>query len=115
MVSLHSNKTLAKTEVGAKDLGITVIGLIMLLFGGMWTLELWITKAIEHFRWGLLSHSGRNKEDSGTKGDFNCGGLAQGVSEDRNFNLWPRDYFCDILAKKVAAFSCCPKVCLGLK
>lgn len=37
MVSLHSNETLTKTEVGTKDLGIAVIGLIMLLFEGIWT------------------------------------------------------------------------------
>jgi hypothetical protein len=32
MVSVHSSKTLTKTEVGTRDWGIAVIGLTMLLF-----------------------------------------------------------------------------------
>jgi hypothetical protein len=38
IVSLYSNKTLTKTEVGTKDWGIAVIDLIMFLFGKMWSL-----------------------------------------------------------------------------
>lgn len=35
----------------------------MLLFGfGMRTLELCIRKAAEHFRWGLMGHTGRNRK-----------------------------------------------------
>jgi hypothetical protein len=34
-VSVHSSKTLTKTEVGARDWGIAVIGLTILLFGKM--------------------------------------------------------------------------------
>jgi hypothetical protein len=44
-LTLHSNKTLSKTEVGTRDWGITVIGLTMLLFGG--TL---VRKAVECFK-----------------------------------------------------------------
>jgi hypothetical protein len=36
MVSLHSNKTLTKTEVCTRDCGIAVICMNILLFGGMW-------------------------------------------------------------------------------
>ena len=36
MVSLHSNETVTKTEVGTRDWGIAETGLAMLLFGGMW-------------------------------------------------------------------------------
>ena len=44
MVSFHTNRALAKTEVGTRKCDIVVIGLTMLLFGGMWTLGLWIDK-----------------------------------------------------------------------
>ena len=47
MISLYSNKTLTKTEVGTRKWGIAVMGLNMLLFGGVWTLKLWIKKAVE--------------------------------------------------------------------
>jgi hypothetical protein len=35
MVSLHSNRTLSKREVGIRDWGIAVIVLTMILFGGI--------------------------------------------------------------------------------
>lgn len=49
IVSLQSNKALTKTEIGTGEWGIAVIGL-MLLFGGMQTLGLWIRKAVEFVR-----------------------------------------------------------------
>ena len=52
MVFVHSSKTLTKTQVGARDWGIAVIGLTMLLFGRMWILGLWIWKAMECFKEG---------------------------------------------------------------
>ena len=45
MLSLHSNRN-TETEVGAKDWGIVVTGLTMLLFGGMWTVGLGIRKLL---------------------------------------------------------------------
>ena len=42
------------------------------------------------------------------------GGLAQEVSEEKNISKEPADHSCDILARKVAAFCLCPKVCLRL-
>ena len=47
MMSVHSSKTLTKTEVSTRDWGIAMIGLTMLLFGGI--MELWIRKAVEYF------------------------------------------------------------------
>jgi hypothetical protein len=48
-------------------------------------------------------------EVSDAEGDLNYGGVAQEVSEKKNFSMWPRDCSCDILAKNVAAFYPCPK------
>jgi hypothetical protein len=48
MVSLHTNKTLTKTEVSTRDWGIVMTGLTRLLFGGMWIWGLW--KAVEGFK-----------------------------------------------------------------
>ena len=70
MVSLHSNKTQTKTEVSTKDWSIPMIGLTMLLFGRMWVLGLWIRKAAECFKWGLVGHSSRNTKDNDTEGDL---------------------------------------------
>jgi hypothetical protein len=46
----------------------------MLLFGGMWTLGLWIRKAVEWFKCCLMGHTSRSMEDSSAKGNLNCGG-----------------------------------------
>jgi hypothetical protein len=77
----------------------------MLLFGRMWILGLWIWKAVECFNWGLMGHTSRNTEDFVAESDFNCADLAQEVSEEKNFNMWPRDCFCRILVKNVVAFA----------
>jgi hypothetical protein len=37
------------------------------------------------------------------------GDSAREVSEEKNFNMWPKDYSCGILAKNVAAFYLFPK------
>jgi hypothetical protein len=42
-------------------------------------------------------------------GDLICGSLALEASEEKNFNMWPRDCFCDILVKNVSAFCPCLK------
>ena len=49
-------------------------------------------------------------EDNSVEGDLRCTGLmAQEVSEEKNFSMWPRDHSCDILAKNVADFCSYPK------
>ena len=63
---------------------------------------------MECFKWGLVGHPSRNMEDFVAKDDLNCGSLALEVSE--NFNMWPRDCFCDILVTNVAAFRPCLKI-----
>ena len=80
----------------------------MLLFERMWILGLWIWKAVECFKWGLMGYPSRNMEDFVTESDLNCADLAQEVSVE-NFNMWPRDCFCGILVKNVAAFCPCLK------
>jgi hypothetical protein len=41
-------------------------------------------------------------EDFVSESDLNCGE----VSEEKNFNMWTRDWSCNTLVKNVAAF--CP-------
>ena len=78
----------------------------MLLFGGMWILGLW--KAVECFKLGLMGYPSRNMEDLVAEYDLSCADLAQEVSVE-NFRMWPRDCFCGILVKNVAAFGPCLK------
>jgi hypothetical protein len=44
----------------------------MLLFGRMWILGLWIWKANESFKWGLMGHPRRIVEDFVAEGYLNC-------------------------------------------
>jgi hypothetical protein len=85
-----------------------VIGLTMHLFGRMWTWGLWVWKAVECFKWGLMSHPSRNMENFVAESNLNCADQAQEVSE-KNFSTWPKACFCGILAKNVAAFCPCLK------
>ena len=45
----------------------------------------------------LRGHTSRNVEDNDTENDLNCVGLAQKISKEKNFSMWPRDCSCDIL------------------
>jgi hypothetical protein len=73
---------------------------------GFW--GLWIWKEVECFKWGLMDHLSRNTEDMVLKVISIVGGPAQEVSEEENISIWPRDSFCGILVKSVAAF--CPSL-----
>lgn len=84
-MSLHGNRN-PKTEVGTRDWDVAVIGLIMFLFGGMWTLVLWVTKAAGCFKYHSMDHTSRSVED-GADNDPNCLGFEQDVSEE-NFNFY---------------------------
>ena len=61
--SVHSSKTITKTEVGTRDWGIAMIGLTMFLFGYMGTRGLWIWKAMECVKWALMSYLSRTMQD----------------------------------------------------
>jgi hypothetical protein len=81
----------------------------MFLFGRMWILGLLIWKAMECFKWGLMSHPSRNVEDFVAVSDLNCADLAQEVSVEKNFSMWPRDCFCSILMKNIALVCSLPE------
>ena len=81
----------------------------MLLFGRMWILGLWIWKAVECFKWGLMGHPSRNMEDFVAGSNLNCVDLAQEISKEKNFSMWHKDCFCGILVKNVATFCPCLK------
>ena len=66
-----------------------MIGLTMFLFEGIWTLGLWIRKAVECFKCCLMGHTSRNMEDSVAEGDLNYGALDQEVSEKRMWLFGP--------------------------
>ena len=56
-------------------------------FGGRYTLKLCIREAVKCFKVELVGHLIRNLEDGGTKGNFNCWGLTQEVSEEKNASM----------------------------
>jgi hypothetical protein len=56
-----------------------------------------------------MDYPSRNREDYVAECDMNCADLAQEVSVEDNFRMWPRDYFCGILVKNVATFCPCQK------
>ena len=56
---------------------------------------------MECFKWSLIGDTNKSMEDSGAEGDLNCGSLAQGVSEEKNFSMLPRELSCDILVKNI--------------
>jgi hypothetical protein len=81
----------------------------MLLFERMWILGFWIWKALECFKWGLIGHPSRNMEDFVAGSNLNCIDLAQEISKEKNFRIWYKDCFCDILVKNEATFCPCLK------
>jgi hypothetical protein len=115
LVSVHSSKTLSKTEVGTRDWGIAVICLTILLFERMWNLGLWIWNTVECFKWDLMGHPSRTMENFVAGSDLNCVDLAQEISKEKNFRMWHKDCFRGTLVKNVVTFCTCLKICLRLR
>jgi hypothetical protein len=62
-------------------------------------------KAMECFKWGLMRYSSRNMDDFVAVSDLDCADLAQEVSIEKNFSMWPGDCFCGILVKMWLLFA----------
>jgi hypothetical protein len=60
------------------------MGLTLLLFGRIWIWAVWIWKAMEYFKWGLIGYPSRNMEDFVTESDLNSADLAQEVSVENS-------------------------------
>ena len=73
VASFHSKGNPNEDKIWYQEWGIAVRGLTMLLFGGMWIWELWIWKAVECFKWGLMHHPRRSMEDRCAENDLNLG------------------------------------------
>lgn len=58
----------------------------MLLIQRMWTLGLWIRKAVKCFNQSLMSHPSTSREHSGAESNINYDGSAQEVSKEKNIN-----------------------------
>ena len=58
----HGVSSLFETEVGTREQSVTVTLLTVLLIGRMWTLRLWIKKAVGHFKCNLdlFGHTSKN-------------------------------------------------------
>ena len=82
MVFVHISKNL-RQELIPLDWGIVVIGLTMLLSERMWIWELWIWKAVECFKWGIMGYPSKNRKDFVAKIDK----LVQEGSLEKNFNM----------------------------
>ena len=53
-----------------------------------------------------MGQPSRNMEDTDAESHLDCVGLmAQEVSVEKNFNMWLRDCFCDVLIKNTALFA----------
>ena len=74
----------------------------MLSFEGMWILELWINKAGECFKRGLIDQNSRDMESSSAESELNSKNLAQDISKERKFIMLLRDWSYDILVKNVS-------------
>ena len=53
----------------------------------------WIWKAVECFKWCVMGYSSKNIENFVAESDLNCADMAQQVSVEKNFSMWPRDCF----------------------
>jgi hypothetical protein len=59
----------------------------MLLLRRMWIWGIWVWKAVECFKCGLMGHPRRNKEVFISESDLNFADLAHEVSVEKNFSM----------------------------
>jgi hypothetical protein len=48
---------------------------------------------VECFKWCVMGYSSKNIENFVAESDLNCADMAQQVSVEKNFSMWPRDCF----------------------
>lgn len=53
------------------------------------------------FKWYLMFHKIRFMEDNHVESDFNCGGLSQKISAEKNCSMYLRKHSFGILVKHV--------------
>ena len=75
----------------------------------MWTLKIWVSKAIESLKWDLVSFPTRSMEGSDIQDGLSCGGLAPEILEKINVSMWPIYYSWCILMNNAAGFGPCLK------
>lgn len=63
---------------------------------------------VEFFKLGLRDHLSRSI-DRDAKGNVDSDSPAQEVPERKNVGEWPKDHYCDILIRNVAAICPCPQ------
>lgn len=61
---------------------------------------IWIRKVVEHFRWGLMGHTSRIREDGGAESKVDYDSSAHEDSEEKSISKGPRQCFCDIFLAK---------------
>ena len=61
---------------------------------------------MECFKWGLMNYPSMNMNNFISESDLYFGNLVQDISVE-SVSMWPRDCFCIILVKSVAAFCLC--------
>lgn len=66
-------------------------------------LIVWIKKAVEHFKWCLMDHNSRIREDNCEESNANYDEPNSGFSE-KNVCKWPRDYSFIILVNNRTIF-----------
>jgi hypothetical protein len=77
-------------------------------------LGLWILKAVDYFKRGLVGQPNRNMNIFVAENNLNCVDLVLEVSV-KIFSMWPRGCFCSILVKNMASFCPCLKSLLEAK
>lgn len=70
--SLFTQQNSAQDRTRFPEWGITLTGLIMLLFERIWkTLELWTSKIFECFKQGLMHHTNHSMKHSDAESGMN--------------------------------------------